>query len=354
MIDTYFSRIPRPDLSVKLGVPNACTQCHADKIAQWAAAKLEQKHGKPAGQHYAEALHAGHQGLLNAEQLLSELIADDTQPAIVRATAVTLLPPYLSKQSAPVLQLAANDEEPLLGLGLAMALESIPVQRRLPFAYPLLYDDKRTTRSLSARALLGSSLQDLPAEAQIKFNQAIEEYKSAQLLNADRPESLVNLASLYVQQGQTQQAEQFYQSAISLASYYTPAYVNLADFYRGSGDDIKGEAVLRKALLQVRDKTAIQHALGLLLIRKGKLLQAIDFLRLAAESPTTTDRYVYVYAIALNSSGKARQSLKILEQAQQQFPGNTDILYALLSINKDLGDQKKAQYYEMTLRTLIQ
>ena len=30
-------RVPRPDLSVKYGTPNACTNCHANKTPQWAA-----------------------------------------------------------------------------------------------------------------------------------------------------------------------------------------------------------------------------------------------------------------------------------------------------------------------------
>ena len=30
-------RVPRPDLSVSLSTPNACSQCHADRPAQWAA-----------------------------------------------------------------------------------------------------------------------------------------------------------------------------------------------------------------------------------------------------------------------------------------------------------------------------
>ena len=134
-----------------------------------------------------------------------------------------------------------------------------------------------------------------------KFNQAIEEYKFAQLFNADRPESLANLASLYAQQAQTQQAE----------------------------------------------------SLGLLLVRQKKLEEAIEHLHLATASSTATDRYVYIYAVALNSSGDAKQALKVLEQAQHQYPGNTDILYALLLINRDLGDQERAQYYENILRTLI-
>ena len=34
-------RVPRPDLSVKLGTPNACNDCHRDKSAEWAAAAIE-------------------------------------------------------------------------------------------------------------------------------------------------------------------------------------------------------------------------------------------------------------------------------------------------------------------------
>lgn len=345
-------RIPRPDLSAKIGVPNACTQCHKDKTAQWAASKLEPKYGKPSKRHYAEALFAGRNGLPSAERLLSELIADATQPAIARATAASLLPPYLSRQSAAVLQLAANDEQPLLGFGLASALDAIPAQRRMPFAYPLLYDDMSSTRALAARSLIGISLQGLPAEGTVKYNQALEEYKSSQLFNADRPESLINLASLYAQQGQTEQARKFYHEAIALAPYYTPAHVNLADLYRGLGDDTAGETVLQKALLKVRDKAPLHHALGLLLVRQKNLPKALKHLRLAAESPTTTDHYIYVYAIALNSSGNASQALKVLEQAQTRYPTNTDILYGLLSINKELGKQEQAQYYEHQLRAL--
>jgi hypothetical protein len=29
--------VPRPDVSARLGVPNACSNCHTDKLAQWAA-----------------------------------------------------------------------------------------------------------------------------------------------------------------------------------------------------------------------------------------------------------------------------------------------------------------------------
>ncbi len=345
-------RIPRPDLSVKLGVPNACSQCHEDKSVNWLAKKLEEENGKPLKKHFAEAIFAGRHGFPGAERLLAKVILDDTQPAIARATAITLLPPYLSKETAPLLQMVANDDEPLLGFGLAIALNSIPKQRRLPFAYPLLYDDSRSTRMLAGRSLLGFSLKELPAEGTDKYNQAIQEYIDVQMFNADRPESLVNMASFYSQQNSPLEAEQFYNQAIFIAPFYTPAYVNLANHFRNNGNDVSGEKVLQNALLHVRDKAPIQHALGLLNIRQKKLDQAVNYLRLAAIAPMATDRYVYDYAIALNSTGKASQALNVLKNAQPQYPTNTAILNALISINYEQGNKNQGLVYEKLLRRL--
>ena len=81
--------------------------------------------------------------------------------------------------------------------------------------------------------------------------------------------------------------------------------------------------------------------------------EALTYLRIAAESPTTTDRYIYVYAIALNSVGKPKQALNILEQGHKKFPANTDMLYALVSINKEAGNQERAQYFESRLQKLV-
>ena len=42
-------RIPRPDLSVTLGTPNACTSCHTQRDARWAAAQVTAWYGPRAG-----------------------------------------------------------------------------------------------------------------------------------------------------------------------------------------------------------------------------------------------------------------------------------------------------------------
>src|SRR5215472_2312500 len=52
-------RVPRPDLSARIGTPNVCNDCHADKSAQWAASAIETWHGanRKGWQKYAEAFH---------------------------------------------------------------------------------------------------------------------------------------------------------------------------------------------------------------------------------------------------------------------------------------------------------
>jgi hypothetical protein len=87
-------RVPRPDLSVSLGVPNACSACHADKGAKWAAAALVKRYGhRPEGfQRFAATLAEG------ASIDLAALAADVSQPEIARASALAALErqPYAS------------------------------------------------------------------------------------------------------------------------------------------------------------------------------------------------------------------------------------------------------------------
>jgi hypothetical protein len=63
-------RIPRPDLTAAIGTPNACTNCHVENDAAWAAAAITDwrgTDGAPPRPHYATALNAGRQGFANAQ-----------------------------------------------------------------------------------------------------------------------------------------------------------------------------------------------------------------------------------------------------------------------------------------------
>ena len=86
-------RVPRPDLSVKIGTPNACTGCHADKSAQWAADQVERWYGPKRRQepHFGEAFAAARARRGQGYDALAPFAVDAAQPGIVRASAVAAL-----------------------------------------------------------------------------------------------------------------------------------------------------------------------------------------------------------------------------------------------------------------------
>jgi len=83
-------RVPRPDLSVKLGTPNACNGCHTNRDARWAAAQVKQWYGHdPQGyQRFAGAFAAANAGAIDAAAQLRAIAADASHPAIARASAL--------------------------------------------------------------------------------------------------------------------------------------------------------------------------------------------------------------------------------------------------------------------------
>ena len=63
-------------------------------------------------------------------------------------------------------------------------------------------------------------------------------------------------------------------------------------------------------------------------------------------------RYVYVYAVALNSTDKTEQAIMVLQGAHNRFPNNTDTLNALVAFHRDSGNTKAARTYADKLRSL--
>ena len=83
-------RIPRPDLSARFGVSNACNDCHVDKDAAWAAAAVERWYGpeRKGFQTWTEAFAAARDDTAQAGPLLLQLATAPGAPAIVRASAL--------------------------------------------------------------------------------------------------------------------------------------------------------------------------------------------------------------------------------------------------------------------------
>jgi len=321
-------RIPRPDLSVKIGTPNACNQCHKDKSPQWAAAALRQRLGHdPKGyQDYAETLHAARTGTSDAGSRLEALLSATDQPAIARATAAEALGQRLTPENFPGLVEAMQDADPLLRAAAVEATDAVPPEQRWEAAHRLLRDPVRVVRALAAETLADVPLDQVPSAERADFDMAGSEYVTAQRLNADEPGSQVNLGNFLSARGDSQGAEHAYREAMAIDPGWIPAIVNLVDLYRQSGRDAEGESLVRDALGRYPAAASLQHSLGLLLVRQKKLSDALPFLRKATELASDNSRFVYVYAVALHSVGKNKDALNFVVRGLKTAPFDADLL----------------------------
>ena len=346
-------RIPRPDLSISLGTPNACNQCHGDRPAKWAVETVAGwfPGGRQTTPHYGTALHAGRTGAADAEQQLDWLILDQNQPAIVRASALLLLGPYITPASEPAMKAAAADASPLIRSAAPRAPPGLPPFTAQALA-PLLSDQVRAVRIEAARALVGTDLLTLTPQQQTALVKATSELVAAEMVDADRPETHLNLGLLDMRRRQLPGAEAEYRTALRLDPNFVPALVNLADLDRVRGMDEQGAELLRKAMSIDPGNADVRHSLGLFLVRQHDYLGALDLLRQASELAPDNARYAYVYAVALNSTGARSEAMALLERTHQRHPADREVLTALISIAQSAGDIATALRYAREMAAL--
>ena len=347
-------RVPRPDLSLVLGTPNACNSCHTEESVEWAMAAVTEWYGsnKTVASHYGEAIYAGRNGLSGAAQALRQLADDPDMPGIARASAISLLEGYFSAVDLPLLRRALNDDDPIVRAASVSASEVLPPPMRAELVVPLLYDPIRAVRLQAGRVLASVSTNVLSGSQVSKLNQVLDEYRASQLVNADRAEAHLNLGVLHTQLGEFDEAEQYYQTALSLDPSFLAGYLNLADLYRQLERDEEGEAVLREALAGTNDPAPVEHSLGLLLVRQKRLPEAIRALGRAAELRPEMARYAYVYAVALESVGDVESALSVLSDAHTRVPENRDLLIALVTMHRESGSHESAVEYARKLFAL--
>ena len=341
-------RIPRPRLSVTIGTPNACNQCHDDKSAKWALGKVTAWYGEQSPQLYAASFSAANHYRIDAEEELLSVAEDQRNSAIVRGTAFSLLGDGITQRSLPAIKRAVRDIDPLVRMGAISTLDALSPQLRAEIGLPLLSDPLRVIRTEAARRL-GAH----PVSSHDALKSALAEYKSIQRFNTDRPESLSNLANLALQESDLAGAESLYKQAIELAPYYVPAYINLADLYRVQEDETRALELLREALAKNEQSGPLHHALGLAQIRNGMRTQGISSLWRAYELAPDTARYAYVYAVGLHSEGRAVEALATLEKAHERFENDRDILFMLARIHLERDEREQAMIYVHKLDRLM-
>ncbi len=347
-------RVPRPDLTAALGVPNACNACHRETDAKWAADAVRKRYGRDAGgfQAFARTFRDAELGKAGAAAALAAVAADTSQSPIARASALARLEAQPDRGTAPAAFAGAHDADPLVRLAAARLADALPVRERVAVAGPLLADALRAVRVEAARVLAAVPENELTADQRAARERAADEYVATQRYNADRPEARTSLGSYYARLGRFDAAQAEFRAAIALDKRFVPAYVNAADAYREEGREDDAQRLLTDGLAVAGDSAPLHHALGLAYARQRKdPAAALRELARAAQLAPDSARYAYVYAVALHSFGRAPEAIRTLEAAAARWPADREILRALATMQRDAGRPEAARKAAEALAT---
>ena len=199
-------KVPDPDLTIRLGIPNACNNCHNDMAAgetpAWALRWVRHWYGpqKEQAEHFAYAVSGGRRGDAEAlPKLLAVAANTDTKQVrpIVRASAISLLTRYQTDKTLPVRIAALTDVDPHVRLAAVSTFETESSGKRLAYLLPLLADETYAIRCEAARLLSVVPPEQFSKEIKAAFDVALQEYIASQNASLDHPASHLNLAVLW-------------------------------------------------------------------------------------------------------------------------------------------------------------
>ncbi|PCJ62717.1 MAG: hypothetical protein COA73_06170 [Candidatus Hydrogenedentota bacterium] len=340
-------RIPRPELTVDIGTPNACNQCHEEETPEWALAAVETWYGPrtPTSQtQYARAIAAADKGELGSQQTLLALAQDLDLPSIYRATAVERIEPNNEAALAAVRNLT-RDADPLVRLHAVRVSSNLMEPETIESFVALLTDPKRSVRFEAARSLADYPVEMIPDSAASSFESIVQEYAASLEAHGDMPGNRFNLGILRMSQGRGEEAIEAYRTALTMDPFLLPVRFNLAGILNMLGRNAEAEKVLREGIRRHPEEGELYYSLGLLMAESQRWADAAQFLGQAAQRVEGRPRIWYNYALALQQAGDLPGAEKAYQEGLRAIPDDTDLLYAVTVFYLQQGRVEEARIY---------
>ncbi len=391
-------RVPRPDLSVKLGTPNACSACHvndqresltpsvnadlklyqdwlqsaeqgneavAEAIGatdQWCDDACEKWYGENRLQppHFAEVLAGLRSGDDAAVQDAVRLIAGSPSPAtesltpmIARATALDDLVQQGPRDAGAAAQrlIDENKESPgavhplLLAtaartIGILGAGGAISPQQVVKVLLPLTKDPSRLVRSEAARGILtAGAYPRVTGTKHLELDKVLADVHDELMVADDRGDAHMGWAMLSEQRGQWADAIRSYNNAIRVQPQSTGARSNLAallDRLLSLADQDPAAAKAVAAVAGADGRTGDDGRAGVEAKIKQLRREELPLLARDADLAPNLADVQYRYGLALYLSGDSRGAEEYLQRAVDLAPDVEVFAVALRALQQHL------------------
>jgi len=338
-------RIPRPDLTIDLGVPNACNDCHADKSADWAQQFITKFYGEKKKYHYAATFADAIDLKEGADSKLIKIIKDDLYPEIVRASAVEHLINYQNERAYNVIKEALNDPEPIVRISAINSFIPIDSKHLITLISPLLNDPQKAVRIQSANRLSMLRKEEFTIAQHKTLTKVLDEYFETLKYSADFPAGRFNLGNYYSNKGDFINAEKNYNKAIDFDSLFFPAKANLAMLYYNNGKLKEAEDLFLDLIKKNPEYAEANYSLGLLYAEQKRFDKAVLQLKIAATKTISNARIYYNLGLLYQYQNDFTKAEESLLKAYSILQDDFDIIYALTDFYIKRGNRNKAVLY---------
>jgi len=321
-------RIPRPDLSDKLGTPNACNQCHTDQTNNWAASYTERWYGKPTRFHFGETMYRAAKNDTTAIPMLLNLISDENTSALIKASATHYLGNFPNNETQSTVRQLLRDENPLVRREAIRSFMPANMEDLKANLLPLLDDSTLMIRAEAAYNLSSLNPNDLDSITAVKLNNSITEYIGIMEYSADFAASRHNLGNTYSNIGQKEKAIENYLEAIRIDNQFFPAMINLAMVYNSLGNNTEALQLLLTVTEKQPELGDAYYSLGLLQAEMGDYDNSIVSLKSAARLIPNRSRIWYNLFRLYEFKKNITDAEKTLNICLEIEPRNLEFLYA--------------------------
>ncbi|MGC6430226.1 MAG: tetratricopeptide repeat protein [Jejuia sp.] len=336
-------RIPRPDLSLKYGSPNACTQCHTDKDDEWAWENFKETHGEPKNKHFSELLAPGLIGATHGFEKLYELSKDTIYPEIARASAVRSMSNYYDETMVSKMLSFLNDESALVRGASIDALNDINSSNYTNSFLPLLKDEKRTVRIKAFLAIAGLNEFQIPETYKKTFKKVEKEFNTHLNVTADFSGGRAKKALYYLKKGDVANAIKWYERALEVDDRNNMIRTNLANLYYQNKEFLKAEEAFQLIIAQEPSYAQTYYSYALLLAELNRIEEAVMQMELAIIYLPENIRFYYNLSLLYDKLGNFKKAEATAIKGLKLAPQNDSLLYILSYLYQKNGDLNKAK-----------